>query len=63
MTANDSPHAGLLTEELLVKSAETVAQMEATLQSVAQEMARSNDLVRRLVARVRRMTDPPSNSG
>lgn len=63
MAANDSPNAGLLTEETLAKSAECVAQMEATLQRVAQEMARSNKLVRKLIDRFERMKHPPPSGG
>lgn len=63
MGANDSPSAGLLTDETLAKSAESVAQMEATLQSVAQEMARSNKLVCKLVDRAERMKHPPPSGG
>lgn len=48
MTANEGPTAGQLTEESLARSAETVAQMEATLQRITEEMARSRMLVDRI---------------
>lgn len=61
MTANASPNAGLLTEDSLARSVETVAQMEETLRRVAEELARSHDLVRKLVDRVCAVEDPPGN--
>jgi hypothetical protein len=48
MPANDSPTAGQLTEESLARSAEAVAQMQAALQRIAEEMARSRMLVDRI---------------
>ena len=48
MTPSDEPNAGQMNPETLAKSEQTVADMEATLQRLAKEMARSRQLVDRL---------------
>lgn len=49
--------AGHLTDESLAECAKAVARMEATLQKIAEEMARSRMLVEKLLHRAGLATD------